>query len=234
MSQFTLAFPVYVEMDEIFSVTEDVEIATDTKTVMIPGCSLKFEVDRQPPSPDEFFEKFLDTCVFGITPDEEDEIVNHESLILLRGNVKSIEDVRMVNVAILKMLDAGAIGVGMHEAGLAWTAEVFRGLDIGDRPMYPWIGGRLTADNMVYTLGLAVFALPDLCTSYLAEVSSELLNKVAYALFVDGVPAKAGSVIDFGDGERYELCQELNEKLNRRYSEDAPENKLGLLRVVKK
>ncbi len=134
MSQFTLAFPVYVEMDEVFSVTEDVEIAADTKTVMIPGCSLQFEVERQPPSPDELFINFLDSSVFGLTPDEEDAIENHESLILLHGNVESIEDVRMVKDAIQKMLDAGAFGVDMRvgDGGTAWTAGEFRGADVDE------------------------------------------------------------------------------------------------------
>lgn len=230
MNQFILAFPVNVAVDEIFSVTENVKIAADTKTVMIPGCSVQFKVVRQPPSPD-LRESFVDHC--DLAPDVENAILNHKSLVLLLGNVKSIEDVRMVNVAILKMLAAGAIGVYMQESGTAWTADVFREmLGTGEFPMEPWIGVIMSADTeMLYTLGLAVFALPDLCTSNSISDADELLQMTAHALFADGIPAKSGSVIDFGDGERYVLRQELKGF----FSKDAPEyNKQGLLRIVKK
>ena len=133
MSQFTLAFPVFEPMDETFSVAEDVEIAADTKTVMIPGCSLQFEVERQPPSPDVLIETFFNCCLW-LEPDEEDAIENHESLILLHGNAKTIEDVRMVKVAIQKMLNAGAVGVDLRvgDGGTAWAEGAFRGASDDD------------------------------------------------------------------------------------------------------
>ena len=47
MNQFVLAFPLPIAADEPFAVTEIVKVAADTKTVMIPGCSVLFNVVRQ-------------------------------------------------------------------------------------------------------------------------------------------------------------------------------------------
>jgi hypothetical protein len=53
----------------------------------------------------------------------------------------------------------------------------------------------------------------------------------ADSLFGDGIPAKSGSVIDWGESERYTLRQETKTL----FSKDAPEyNKQGVLRIVKK
>ena len=42
MNQFVLAFPIPVAVDEPFSITENVQVKADTKTLMIPGCSVQF------------------------------------------------------------------------------------------------------------------------------------------------------------------------------------------------
>ena len=193
MNQFVLAFPIPVAVDEIFAITENVKIAADTKTVMIPGCSVQFNVVRQPASPDvlDIFKERND-----LTEDEEKAIVAHKSLLFLLGNVKSINDVEMVNSAISKMFAAGAIGVYMQQSGTAWTAKAFEEqFGDSDYPMDPWIN-ILDSGDSLYTLGLAVFTLPDLCILNTIEDPEEALLMAADSLFGDGIPAKSGSIID--------------------------------------
>ncbi len=228
MNQFVLAFPIPVAVGEVFAITENVKIAADTKTVMIPGCSVQFNVVRQPASPDvlDIFKERND-----LTEDEEKAIVAHKSLLFLLGNVKSINDVEMVNSAISKMFAAGAIGVYMQQSGTAWTADAFDDqFGDSDYPMDPWIN-ILDSGDSLYTLGLAVFTLPDLCILNTIEDPEEALLMAADSLFGDGIPAKSGSIIDWGDDEKYVLRQELKGL----FSKDAPEyNKQGLLRILKK
>ena len=230
MNQFVLAFPIPVAVDEIFSITENVKVAADTKMVMIPGCSVQFNVVRQPASPDvlDIFKERND-----LTEDEEKAIVAHKSLLFLLGNVKSMNDVEMVNSAISKMFAAGAIGVYMQQSGTAWTADAFDDqFGDGEYPMDAWINIIEGEDEKtLYTLGLAVFTLPDLCISTSIEDPEEALLMAADSLFGDGIPAKSGSIIDWGDDEKYVLRQELKGL----FSKDAPEyNKQGLLRILKK
>ena len=228
MSQFVLAFPISVAADEVFAITEHVKVAADAKTVMIPGCSVQFDVVRQPASPDvlEIFKERND-----LTEDEEKAIAAHKSLLFLLGNVKSMNDVEMVNSAISKMFAAGAIGVYMQQSGTAWTADAFDDqFGDGEYPMDAWIN-IIDSGETLYTLGLAAFALPDLCISTSIEDPEEALLMAADSLFGDGIPAKSGSIIDWGDGERYVLRQETKTF----FSKDAPEyNKQGVLRIVKK
>ncbi len=230
MNQFVLAFPLPIAADEPFAVTEIVKVAADTKTVMIPGCSVLFNVVRQGASPD-VLEIFKEHC--ELTAEEEQVLSSHKSLLFLLGNVKSMNDVEMVNSAILKMLDAGALGVYMQQAGTAWTVEAFK--DVfggGECPMDPWINIIEGEDEKtLYTLGLSTFSLPDLCISTAIEDPEEALMMAAESLFGDGVPAKSGSVVDWGDEEKYVLRQETKGL----FSKDAPEyNKQGILRIVKK
>lgn len=228
MNQFVLAFPIPVAVGEVFAITENVKVAADTKTVMIPGCSVQFNVVRQPASPDvlDIFKERND-----LTEDEEKAIVAHKSLLFLLGNVKSMNDVEMVNSAISKMFAAGAIGVYMQQSGTAWTAKAFEEqFGDSDYPMDPWIN-ILDSGDSLYTLGLAVFTLPDLCILNTIENPEEALLMAADSLFGDGIPAKSGSIIDWGDDEKYVLRQELKGL----FSKDAPEyNKQGLLRILKK
>lgn len=228
MSQFVLAFPISVAADEVFAITEHVKVAADAKTVMIPGCSVQFDVVRQPASPDvlEIFKERND-----LTEDEEKAIAAHKSLLFLLGNVKSMNDVEMVNSAISKMFAAGAIGVYMQQSGTAWTADAFDDqFGDGEYPMDAWIN-IIDSGETLYTLGLAAFALPDLCISTSIEDPEEALLMAADSLFGDGIPAKSGSIIDWGDDEKYVLRQELKGL----FSKDAPEyNKQGVLRIVRK
>ena len=230
MNQFVLAFPIPVAVDEIFAITENVKVAADAKTVMIPGCSVLFNVVRQPASAD-VLDIFKEHC--ELTAEEEQSLSAHKSLLFLLGNVKSMNDVEMVNVAVLKMFTAGAVGVYMQQSGTAWTANEFRDtLGSGEYPMDAWINiieGE--DDKTLYTLGLATFSLPDLCISTTIEDPEEALLMAADSLFGDGIPAKSGSVIDWGEGEKYVLRQELKGL----FSKNAPEyNKQGLLRILKK
>ena len=230
MNQFVLAFPIPVAADEVFAITENVKVAADTKTMMIPGCSVQFNVVRQPASAD-VLEIFKEHC--ELSAEEEKAIAAHKSLLFLLGNVKSMNDVEMVNTAILKVFTAGATGVYMQQAGTAWTVSEFRDtLGTGEYPMDPWINIIEGEDEKtLYTLGLATFTLPDLCTATADLDPEELLLMAAHSLFDGEAPAKSGSVLDWGEGEKYVLRQELKGL----FSKDAPEyNKQGLLRIVKK
>jgi hypothetical protein len=228
MNQFVLAFPLPVAADEVFAITENVQVKADTKTLMIPGCSVQFNVVRQGASAD-LLGIFKDRD--ELTAEEESAIVGHKSLLFLLGNVKTMDDVEMVNSAILKVLSAKAAGVYMQQSGTAWTAKAFEE-QFGDcdYPMDPWIN-ILDSGDTLYTLGLAVFTLPDLCIANTIEDPEEALLMAADSLFGDGIPAKSGSVIDWGEGEKYVLRQETK----MLFSKDAPEyNKQGVLRIVKK
>lgn len=230
MNQFVLAFPVPVAVDEPFAITEIVNVAADAKTVMIPGCGVLFNVVRQPASTD-VLDIFKEHC--ELTAEEEQALSSHKSLLFLLGNVKSMNDVEMVNVAILKVLDAGAPGIYMQQSGTAWTAGEFRDtLGSGEYPMDAWINIIEGEDEKtLYTLGLATFSLPDLCVSTSIDEPEETLLMAADSLFGDGIPAKSGSVIDWGDDEKYVLRQETKTL----FSKTAPEyNKQGVLRIVKK
>ena len=114
MNQFVLAFPIPVAVDEPFSITENVQVKADTKTLMIPGCSVQFNVVRQGASADllEIFKERDE-----ISAEEEAAIVGHKSLLFLLGNVKTMDDVEMVNSAIVKVLNAKAAGVYMQQSG---------------------------------------------------------------------------------------------------------------------
>ena len=137
MNQFVLAFPLSVAVDEPFAITENVQVLADTKTLMIPGCSVQFNVVRQDASAD-LLSIFREHC--DLTEDEEKALFAHRSLLFLLGNVKSMEDVRMVNVAISKMFEAKALGVYMQQAGTSWTPDAFYDLlGAGEYPMDPWI-----------------------------------------------------------------------------------------------
>ena len=155
----------------------------------------------------------------------------HKSLLFLLGEVKSIEEVTQVNLAALKVFNAGALGVYMQQSGAAWTADGFREeVGDGEYPMDPWINF-VEAGDTIYTLGLATFVLPDLCIAASAEDPQETLLMAADSLFGDGVPAKSGSELDLGEGVHYVLRAETKNP----FPKDAPEyNKQGILRLIKK
>ena len=146
MNRFVLAFPIPVAVDEPFAITETVQVNADTKTLMIPGCSVQFNVVRQGASADllEIFKERND-----LTEDEEKAIAAHKSLLFLLGNVKTMDDVEMVNSAISKMFAAGAIGVYMQQSGTAWTAKAFEEqFGDSDYPMDPWINILDSGDSL--------------------------------------------------------------------------------------
>lgn len=228
MPQFILAFPLTKEVGEPIAVTETVTIAADAASVIVPGCSVLFKVIRK---------EHVDGLA-GIFKEHQDiseeqvkAIDAHKSLLFLLGEVKNIDEVQQVNMAILKLFNAGALGVYMQQCGAAWTAEGFREeLGDGEYPMDPWIN-IVEAGETLYTLGLATFMLPDLCISASVENPQEAMLLAADSLFGDGIPAKSGSEVDCGDNEKYVLRQESKSP----FPKDAPEyNKQGILRLIKK
>lgn len=231
MNKFVIAFPLPVSVEEEFSLTESFSIAPDAQKVMIPGCTISFDVVRRDAVP-ELSEIFSEHRELSL--EEKKLVESHKSLMFLVGMLKNVEDLRMVNNAILKFLAAGAMGVYMQHSGAAWTAEAFREeLDDAEFPMDPWINF-LENEDSLYTLGLETFALPDLCISRLNGSSDELrniLSVVADSLFVDGVSSKSGTEVDGGDVGVFSLRAEAKSP----FPKDAPEfNRQGLMRLMKK
>lgn len=231
MNKFVLAFPIPVPVEEPFAITEIVQVAPDAKTLMVPGCSVAFDVVRHKATAglSEIFKEHQ-----AISAEDASAIDAHKSLLFLLGSVKSADDLRMVNSAILKMFAAGATGVYMQQSGTAWTANGFREeLDDAEFPMDPWINFVEGAD-VLYTLGLETFGLPDLCISRTGGDAEELRNilaVVADTLFVDGVSSKSGTEVDGGDAGMFTLRAESKSP----FAKDSPEfNRQGIMRLVKK
>lgn len=228
MPQFILAFPMNVSAADSIAVTETVTIAADAKTVVIPGCGVMFNVVRKDRVDGlvEIFKEHQD-----VPAEDLATIDAHKSLLFILGEVKSIEDVTQVNMAILKMFNAGASGVYMQQSGAAWSVPGFREeLGDGEYPMDPWINFVENGD-VIYTLGMACFALPDLCISSVEENAQEALLLAADVIFGDGVPAKSGSEVEVGEDEVFVLRQEAKNP----FPKDSPEfNKQGIFRLSKK
>ncbi len=228
MPQFILAFPMNCGVSDSIAVTETLSIAADAKTVIIPGCSVMFNVIRKDAVPGlvDIFKEHQD-----ISAETATAIEQHKSLLFFLGEIKSIEDVTQVNMAILKMFTAGAQGVYMQQSGTAWSVEGFRDeVGDGEYPMDPWIN-LVEHEGTLYTLGMACFALPDLSISKTIENPEEALLLAADTIFGDGIPAKSGSEVDWGDDEVYVLRQETKIP----FPKDSPEfNKGGVLRLNKK
>lgn len=231
MNQFVLAFPIPVAVTDPFTITETVQVAADAKTLMVPGCSVQFNVVRHAAAvglADIFKEHQT------ISAEEASAIEAHKSLLFLLGTLKSGENLRMVNSAILKLLSAGAMGVYMQQSGTAWTANGFREeLDDAEFPMDPWINF-VEGPEVLYTLGLATFNLPDLCIARTGADADELRNilaVVADTLFIDGVSSKSGTEVDGGDAGMFTLRAESKSP----FAKDSPEfNREGIMRLVKK
>ena len=228
MPQFILAFPLTKEVGEPLALTETATLAADATSVIIPGCSVMFKVIRKEHVAGlaDIFKEHQD-----ISAEAAAAIDDHKSLLFLLGEVKNIDEVSQVNMAILKIFNAGALGVYMQQSGTAWTSDGFREvLDDGEYPMDSWINF-VAAGDTLYTLGLAAFMLPDLCVSTSVENAEEALLMAADSLYGDGVPAKSGSEVDVGGGECYVLRQEIKNP----FPKDSPEyNKQGILRLIRK
>lgn len=236
MNKFVLAFPINVSAQDPFQITEFVQVTADTKTLIIPGCSVQFDVVRAGATAglSEIFNEHKE-----ISAEDAKAIDGHKSLLFLLGQVKTADDLRMVNVAILKMFTAGAMGVYMQQSGTAWTAADFREeLDDAEFPMDPWINFVEGSDTL-YTLGLESFGLPDLCissnvldgTTLAGEALRDILGVVADSIFVDGISAKSGSEVDGGDAGSFFLRAEAKSP----FPKDSPEfNKQGIMRLSKR
>ena len=228
MNRFVLAFPIPVGVAEPFKITDVVSVSADAKNLLVPVCNVRFDVVRNAPAAglSDIFKEHRE-----ISAEEASAIDSHKSLLFLLGSLKSADELRMVNTAILKVLAAGATGVYMQQSGTAWTADGFREeLDDGEYPMDTWINF-VEAGETLYTLGMATFMLPDLCVATSVENPQQVLLLSADSLFGDGIPAKSGSEIEAEDGDRYVLRAEAKSP----FPKDAPEyNKQGVLRLVKK
>ncbi len=228
MPQFILAFPMDCAVADSIVVNENVTIVADAKTAIIPGCTVSFNVVRKDHVDGlaDIFKEHQDV------PAEEIAIIDaHKSLLFLLGEVKNIDEVSQVNKAILKLFDVGAKGVYMQQSGAAWSIQGFRDeVDDGEYPMDPWINFVANGD-LIYTLGMACFALPDLCISAAEENAQEALLLAADVIFGDGIPAKSGSEVEVGEDEVYVLRQETKIP----FPKDSPEyNKQGVFRLSKK
>ena len=128
MPQFILAFPMTKEVGEPLALTETAMLAADATSAIIPGCSVMFKVVRKEHVPGlaDIFKEHQ-----NISADAAAAIEAHKSLLFLLGEVKNIDEVTQVNMAILKVFNAGALGVYMQQCGAAWTDAGFRE-EVGD------------------------------------------------------------------------------------------------------
>lgn len=231
MNKFVLAFPIPVAEAETFKITDIVSVSAEATTLLIPGCNVRFEVVRKPASPSlsEIFREHNE-----ISAEDASAIDAHRSLLFLIATLKSADELSMVNGAILKLFAAGATGVYMQQSGTAWTADAFRE-ELGDAefPMDPWINF-VESDDMLYTLGLEVFGLPDLTISRSngsAEELRNILSVVADSIFVDGISSKSGTEVDAGDAGIFVLRSEMKSP----FAKDSFEfNRQGIMRLSKK
>lgn len=233
MNQFVLAFPLQIEKKESFKITETVSVTSETKNLIIPGCSVSFSVvwNEKVDALGDLFNEHA-----PISAEEMSAINGHKSMLFLLGNLKSGTDLQMVNGAILKVLAAGALGVYMQQSGVAWTAARFKeNQEDCDFPMNAWLNF-LEGEDALYTLGMETFSLPDLCISKSVETDSEdglqeILNAIADSLFMDEVPAKSGTEVDCGESGIFALRQELKNP----FPKDSPEyNRQGIFRLIHK
>ena len=231
MNRFVLAFPIPVGVAEPYKITDVVSVSADAKNLLVPGCNVRFDVVRNALAAglSDIFKEHRE-----ISAEEAAAIDSHKSLLFLLGSLKSADELRMVNTAILKVLAVGATGVYMQQSGTAWTAGAFRE-ELGDAefPMDTWINFVESAD-VLYTLGLEVFGLPDLCISHTNGAQEELeniLSVVVDTIFVDGVSSKSGTEVDAGDAGVFTLRAETMSP----FAKDAPEfNRQGIMRLVRK
>ncbi len=227
MPQFVLAFPMNCGVNDAVKINENVSLAADAKNVIIPGCSVSFSVVRRDHVDGlaDIFKEHQD-----IPAETFAAIDGHKSLLFLLGEAKTVEDVGMVNSAIAKMFDAGALGIYMQQSGAAWSVQGFREeVDDGEYPMDPWINFVENGD-VIYTLGMACFALPDLCISAAEENAQEALLLSADVIFGDGIPAKSGSEVELDD-----VTFVLRQEAKNPFPKDSPEyNKQGIFRLTKK
>ena len=229
MNQFVLAFPIPVPASEPFKVTDTVSVSPDAKTLLVPGCSVSFDVVRNGAAAglSDIFKEHRE-----ISAEEASAIDSHKSLLFLLGKVGSVDDLRMVNTAILKLLSAGATGVYMQHSGTAWTADAFREeLGDGEFPMDPWIN---FVESALYTLGLEVFNSPDLCiakASMSEDAVRDVLAVAADSIFSGEVSSKSGTEIDAGESGSFTLRAETKSP----FAKDSPEfNRQGIMRLVRK
>ena len=231
MNQFVLAFPIPVPASEPFKVTDTVSVSPDAKTLLVPGCSVSFDVVRNGAAAglSDIFKEHRE-----ISAEEASAIDSHKSLLFLLGKVGSVDDLRMVNTAILKLLSAGATGVYMQHSGTAWAADAFREeLGDGEFPMDPWINFVESADTL-YTLGLEVFNSPDLCIakgSMSEDALRDVLAVAADSIFSGEVSSKSGTEVDAGESGSFTLRAEAKSP----FAKDSPEfNRQGIMRLVRK
>lgn len=231
MNRFVLAFPIPVGVAEPFKITDIVSVLADAKNVLVPGCNVRFDVVRNAPAAglSDIFKEHRE-----ISAEEASAIDSHKSLLFLLGKVGSVDDLRMVNTAILKLLSAGATGVYMQHSGTAWAADAFREeLGDGEFPMDPWINFVESADTL-YTLGLEVFNAPDLCIakgSMSEDALRDVLAVAADSIFSGEVSSKSGTEVDAGESGSFTLRAEAKSP----FAKDAPEfNRQGIMRLVRK
>ena len=231
MNQFVFAFPIPVLATEPFKITDTVSAMPGEKTLVVPGCNVRFDVVRNGAAAglSDIFKEHREISV-----EEASAIDSHKSLLFLLGKIGSATELQMVNTAILKLLSAGATGVYMQHSGTAWTAAAFRE-ELGDAefPMDPWINFVESADTL-YTLGLEVFNSPDLCIAKAEKSDDELrdiLSVAADSILSGEVSSKSGSEVDTGDSGSFVLRAELKSP----FAKDSPEfNRQGIMRLSKK
>ena len=89
MNSFVLAFPLTVAQDEPFVVTPNVSVEKDTASLIVPGCTLMFNVVRKEAVSglSEVFKEHQE-----ISAEESAAIDGHKSLLFLLGFLRVLSE----------------------------------------------------------------------------------------------------------------------------------------------
>lgn len=230
MKEFIFAFPLAESLENVSVFLEKLQIRNTSGAIIVPGCSVALEVFVKP-SVASLSELFM-----AHRPLDESEKVAldaHQSLFFLKGSLNGPDSLREINVLISKAIAAGALGVYAEHSGAAQSAKAFSEMEIENAPLDFWLNF-IETKNVLYTLGLESFSLPDLCVSNSngnSEKLQDLLLTVAEYLYLERVLGESGTKVETEEKETFELCKE-NSPL---FTKNDPEwNRLGTMRLVKR
>ena len=229
MREFILAFPLLETKENVVSFLDKVNVKKDSGTIMIPGCSLLFEilVKEKVNGLAEIFNEHE-----TLSPPDYENLKKHETLLFLKFVLTCKNELLELNTIVSQFLKAGALGVYADNSGIAFTASSFLEFDLENFPMDPWINYIATAADL-FTLGLESFNMPDFCIS-LASGNEDFLRNalslVVHVLFLENEIPASGDEIPSEDGTFV-----LRTELKAAFKKGSPEfNKKGVFRLIKK
>jgi hypothetical protein len=124
-----------------------------------------------------------------ISPETAAALDAHQSLHFEEGVLTNKADFFAAEQLIERQLQNGALGVYMEHSGAAWAASAWESALPDEPTLESWLNW-IERDGVLYSLGMEVFGLPDLCAPLRLGASDELreaLTAIADALFFEGL-----------------------------------------------